>query len=157
MKNILKFREDLKVIIMSATLKAGTFMNFFPGAAVHTIPGRTFPVEVGYLAPSLFTVPDYVVAATRVVRHLLATHRGEGDILVFVPGEDDIAKVIAGIRHKFPVEVVCLPLHTKLSEGQKQLALRPDQQGRRKCIVATNIAETSLTVDGVVFVVVCYP
>ena len=73
---------------------------------------------------------------------------------MFMPGQGDIGTVIAGIRHNFPVDVVCLPLHAKLSEDQKQLALKPDERGRRKCIVATNIAETSLTVDGVVFVVV---
>ncbi len=152
LKTILEVRKDLKVIIMSATLKAGkTFEKFFPGSAVHIISGKKFGVDVGF---TLSSVPDYVVAATRAVRHILVTQPLQGDILVFVPGEDDIENVIAGIRHQFTVDIVCLPLHAKLSESQKQLALKPDESGRRKCIVATDIAETSLTVDGIVFVVV---
>ncbi len=59
---------------------------------------------------------DYIVAATRVVRHILATHRRGGDILVFLPGKDDIGKVIAGIRYMSQADVVCLPLYANLPE-----------------------------------------
>ncbi len=112
LKNIIGVREDLKIVIMSATLRAATFENFFPEAAIHNIQEGLADVDVGYIDDTFSTVADYIVAAIRALRHILVTHRAEGDILVFMPGEDDYFKrCIASISHMFPVDIVCLPLH----------------------------------------------
>lgn len=90
------------VIIMSATLRAATFTNFFPGAAIHSIPGKTFGVDIGNVDNSMGSLQDYAVTAVQIVRHILLTHPDGGDILVFLPGKDDISKCRRGHYIRVP-------------------------------------------------------
>lgn len=164
-KHACKRRPDLKLIIMSATMNAQKFRAYFDGAPILTIPGRTYPVTVFHTAPAPTalgtmretTVPQYVLAAVKTVCHI-ADKQPAGDILVFMPGQEDIALTIRGINHEAKKTVVALGLYADLSKARQREALMPlsgDKQHLRKCVVATNIAETSLTIDGIVYVVVC--
>ena len=162
LKEILPRRPDLKVVVMSATLEAEKFQELFGGAPLVRVPGRLYPVEVFY---SKEPEKDYVEAAVRTVV-LIHTSEGEGDVLVFLTGEEEIEQSCAKLRYRIsqyghaagPVSVV--PLYSSLPPRAQQRIFSapppPRQPGGppgRKIIVATNIAETSLTIDGVVYVV----
>lgn len=166
LKDVCKRRPDLKVVIMSATMDSQKFVEYYDGAPIHHIPGRIYPVEVNYLADDIFqdgervpgTLPDYNVATVAVVMHI-HKHEAPGDILVFLPGADDINTVVHDIAMATKAMLV-FPLYASMSKASQQQALEPlagEQKHLRKCVVATNIAETSLTIDGVVYVVVSYP
>ncbi len=133
LKQALAARDDLRVVVMSATLDAAPVAAFLDGCPVLEIPGRPHPVEVGY-APGL--------APAAAVRDA-ASHPG-GHILCFLPGAAEIREAEAALAGA-GLEV--LPLHGALDAKAQDLALAPS--ARRKAILATNIAETSLTVDGV--------
>ncbi|KAF2120671.1 P-loop containing nucleoside triphosphate hydrolase protein [Lophiotrema nucula] len=164
LKEVVQRRKDLKLIIMSATLDATKFQKYFHDAPLLAVPGRTHPVEIFYTpAPER----DYVEAALRTVLQIHATE-GEGDILLFLTGEEEIEDACRKIRIEAsdlmqegaagPLEVY--PLYGTLPPAQQQKifssAPAPLKQGGRpgrKCIISTNIAETSLTIDGIVYVV----
>lgn len=160
-KPVLKRRRDLKLIIMSATLNVDTFRKYFDQCATFNTEGRTFGYELNYGSwDGLRTSVDFVVSIVQTVRHIVTKRVGEnihsntgemGDILVFVPGEDDIARTIASIRHEMPY-VTAFGLHGNMSKAEQERALA--RVNGIKVVVATNIAETSLTIDGVVHVVV---
>lgn len=172
LKALLRLRKDLKLIVMSATMRTHVFQKYFNGAPIFEIPGRAYPVEIAYArahrdgdqtqSEDLNASPDYVVSVIQDVLHLFlrsATHHLDGDILVFVPGEDDINAVVAGITHQIqPNQMSVRALHGSMTKAQQQHALAPEPgagAGRlRRCIVATNIAETSLTIDGIRHVIV---
>jgi ATP-dependent helicase HrpB len=138
-------RPDLKLIVMSATLDAEPVARFLGDCPVVRSEGRMFPVEVTYCPAAHPTAPDVIGAA---VDDCLRAGSDSGDILVFLPGVEEIRRAAAALA---PVAVqrgvVVLPLHGSLSADEQDLALRPS--ARRKIILATNIAETSLTIDGV--------
>lgn len=157
-------RSDLKIIIMSATLDAAKFQRYFFDAPILAVPGRTHPVEIFYTAEA---ERDYIEASVRTVLQIHATE-AEGDILLFLTGEEEIEDVCRKVRLEVdelirdadcgPMEVY--PLYGTLPPQQQQkifnAAPPPLKKGGRpgrKCIVATNIAETSLTIDGIVYVV----
>lgn len=156
-KRLLARRRDLKLIVTSATLNADKFSRYFGQAAQFHIPGRTFPVDVKF---SQSPVHDYVAAA---VKQTLRIHLGEkdhGDILVFMTGQEDIEATCESITTELnelmeldssvkPLDV--LPIYSTLAADLQARIF--DKSIYRKCIVATNIAETSLTVDGVKYVV----
>lgn len=162
LKEVLKRRPDLKVIVMSATLDASKFQDYFNGAPLLKVPGRLFPVEILYASTP---EDDYLVAA---VRTAIDIHRNEppGDILIFLTGEDEIEdsvrKIQDGTRHLEPTSggTIVLPLYSSLPPAKQQRVFRPPPPPQRpnypptrKIICATNVAETSLTIDGVVYVV----
>jgi pre-mRNA-splicing factor ATP-dependent RNA helicase DHX15/PRP43 len=170
LKSLAKRRPDLKIIVMSATLDALKFQKYFgltAGAAapLFKVPGRTHPVEVFYTQEP---EPDYVEAAIRTV---LMIHRaeGEGDILLFLTGEEEIedacrkikleADDLANQDEEAVGPLVCIPLYSTLPPQQQQRIFDPPPDARpggppgRKVVVSTNIAETSLTIDGIVYVV----
>lgn len=164
LKEVVKRRPDLKIIIMSATLDAQKFQKYFLNAPLLAVPGRTHPVEVFYTAEA---ERDYVEAALRTVLQIHATEP-EGDILLFLTGEEEIEDTIRKINLEAdqmvqemgtgPLKVY--PLYGSLPPQQQQKVFEPapppykpgDKPGR-KVIVSTNIAETSLTIDGIVYVV----
>lgn len=156
LKGILPTRPDLKVIIMSATLDVAKFQGFFGGAErvpLLAVKGRTYPVTVQY---SLRALKDYVNCAVRTV---IEIHRGseEGDILVFMPGKEDIALCVEAIRveNRTAQDLDVFPLFSGMDNENQRLALCGfGGSQNRRCIVATNIAETSITIDGVCHVVV---
>jgi len=145
-------RDDLIVVVMSATMEAGPVARFLDDAPVRRVEGRTFPVTISYRGSSTpaDSLPDRVASA---VEEAVASSEGDpGDVLAFLPGVDEIRR--AG-RRLAPwaggAGVVVLPLHGSLTAEEQDRALRPGD--RRKVILATNIAETSLTIDGVATVV----
>ena len=164
LKEVAVRRPDLKIIIMSATLDAQKFQTYFTvggeQAPLQAVPGRTYPVEIFYTqAPER----DYLEAAINTVVQI-HSEESEGDILLFLTGEEEIEDACRRIR----VEVETLndmvgpmkiyALYGTLPPAQQQRIFEPapkSQSGKpgRKCIVSTNIAETSLTIDGIVFVV----
>lgn len=164
LKEVVLRRPDLKLIIMSATLDATKFQKYFHNAPLLAVPGRTHPVEIFYTqAPER----DYVEAALRTVLQIHATEP-EGDILLFLTGEEEIEDACRKIsleadeltREADAGPLKVYPLYGSLPPHQQQKIFDPAPQPRtkggrpgRKCIVSTNIAETSLTIDGIVYVV----
>jgi pre-mRNA-splicing factor ATP-dependent RNA helicase DHX15/PRP43 len=153
---------ELKVVIMSATLDAKKFQEYFHNAPLMKVPGRTHPVEIFYTAKP---EANYVEAAVRTVVHIHQCE-GPGDILVFLTGEQEIEQACEEIREQAGAlgkdlpELVVLPLYSSLPPQQQRKIFDKAPEPRvvggppgRKVIVSTNIAETSLTVEGVVFVV----
>ncbi|KAI7123847.1 putative pre-mRNA-splicing factor ATP-dependent RNA helicase, partial [Hortaea werneckii] len=164
LKEVVLRRPDLKIIIMSATLDAQKFQKYFLNAPLLAVPGRTHPVEIFYTPEP---ERDYVEAALRTVLQIHATE-GEGDILLFLTGEEEIEDACRKITMESdemireadagPLKVY--PLYGTLPPAQQQKIFEPapapfKKGGRpgRKVIVGTNIAETSLTIDGIVYVV----
>ena len=158
LKRVAYQRADFKLIVTSATMDSEKFSRFFKGAPVFTIPGRTFPVETFF---SKTNAKDYVEAA---VDQAISVHvsKGEGDILIFMTGQDDIEttcvlladrleQVMSGERSEAAKPLTILPIYSQLP-GDMQSKIF-EKSPHRKVIVATNIAETSLTVDGVKFVI----
>lgn len=161
-KQITKRRLDLKIIIMSATLDALKFQKYFNDAPLLAVPGRTHPVDI-YYTPEY--QKDYLDSAMRTVLQIHATE-GEGDILLFLTGEEEIEDACRKISLEAdemireqgcgPLDVY--PLYGSLPPHQQQRIFDPapesfNRRPGRKVIVSTNIAETSLTIDGIVYVV----
>jgi ATP-dependent helicase HrpB len=148
---------ELRVLAMSATIDGARVASLLGAAPVVESLGRMFPVDVRYLGKGLPVLPggpepvDGLVA--RAVRHALA--ETEGDALVFLPGAGEIRRVERRLREGGALDpgVDVLPLYGELAPGEQDAALAPARTGRRKVVLATNIAETSLTIDGVRIVV----
>ncbi len=139
-------REDLRVLVMSATLEGAPVAALLGGAPVLTSEGKAWPVETHWRPPRAGKRPAEAVAG--VVREALG--ETEGDLLVFLPGAGEIRRVEALLADP-PVAATVLPLHGALSQAEQDRALRP--LAGRKVVLATNVAETSLTIEGVRVVV----
>lgn len=153
-KKILQRRRDIKLIVTSATMNSKRFSDFFGGAPEFIIPGRTFPVDVMFHRSP---VEDYVDQA---VQQVLSIHvsQGQGDILVFMTGQEDIECTCELVQERLnalndPPKLSILPIYSQMPADLQAKIFDRAAPGVRKCIVATNIAETSLTVDGIMFVV----
>ena len=133
-------RDDLRIVVMSATLESQPVSAFLDGCPVIDVPGRTHRLDVSYQ-------PGRSVADA-AVDLLEAT---DGQILCFLPGAPEIRRVVSELQYKAGSGVDVVPLHGSLNADEQDLALRPSP--RRRVIVATNIAETSLTVPGVTAVI----
>jgi ATP-dependent helicase HrpB len=153
-------REDLKIVVMSATLEAEPVARFLGGCPVVRTQGRVYPVEIQHMPVVRGDEETGTITAVETVvtgRTRLGQAQPEGmsappgrDILVFMPGAEEIRRVIRGLEPLAGREGLSLvPLHGSLTGEEQDRALRPDPHGRRKVIVATNIAETSLTIEGV--------
>jgi pre-mRNA-splicing factor ATP-dependent RNA helicase DHX15/PRP43 len=164
LKQVASRRPDLKIIVMSATLDAEKFQKYFFDAPLLAVPGRTHPVEIFYTPEP---ERDYVEAAIRTVLQIHASE-GEGDILLFLTGEEEIEDACRKIsleaeeliREVDAGPLSVYPLYGTLPPHQQQKIfdkapppLRKGGRPGRKCVIATNIAETSLTIDGIVYVV----
>ena len=164
LKKVVARRRDFRLIVTSATLDAERFSDFFGSVPVFNIPGRTFPVETLYAKTP---VEDYVEGA---VKQALAIHVAypPGDILVFMTGQEEIEAVAyclnerleqlaaeaeaSGLKNGCPPLSV-LPIYSQLPSDLQAKIFQEAEPGVRKCVVSTNIAETSLTLDGVMYVV----
>src|SRR3989338_9149176 len=150
LKDLLKRRRDLKVVVASATIDEQKFSNFFNRAPVINVSGRMFPVEVVWGKEDV----DEEMIVEVMADAIAEIHRSEpeGDILSFMTGEDQIRRVVESLERMKLTDLVLVPAHASLpwEEQQKIFASYP---GKRKVIVATNIAETSITIDGIVYVV----
>ncbi len=142
-------RPDLKLIVMSATLDAGALQKYLAPCELLTSRGRTFPVDFEYLDKSLGDWPVWDAAAEEFER---LARQSEGDVLVFMPGSYEIQRTIQAIKNtRAGGQCMVLPLHGELPASEQDAAVA--QYERRKVIVSTNVAETSLTIDGVRLVI----
>eukprot|EP00924_Labyrinthula_sp_SR-Ha-C_P000860 augustus_masked-scaffold_7-processed-gene-6.51-mRNA-1 protein AED:0.03 eAED:0.04 QI:0/-1/0/1/-1/1/1/0/915 len=156
LKDLLKFRkDDLKVIVASATMDAKKFANYFNNAPIFEIPGRMFPVTIRYTREP---EPDYLDAAVVTALHIHIT-QGPGDILVFLTGQEEIElaqdalqKRLRNLKNKIKELVIC-PIYANLPQAEQEKAFLPAPKDGRKVVLSTNIAETSLTIDGIKFVI----
>jgi pre-mRNA-splicing factor ATP-dependent RNA helicase DHX15/PRP43 len=155
LKQVIARRKDLHILVMSATLDSGKFSEYWQNAPMITVPGRTFPVEIFYTPEP---ERDYLEAA---IRTAVQIHLCEepGDVLLFLTGEEEIEQAAKSIEDQCRKhgqgrgDVLVLPLYSSLPPNLQQRIFKATPAGTRKIIVSTNIAETSLTIDGVVYVI----
>ena len=149
LKILLERRKDLKVVISSATLDAGGFAEFFNDAPIIHVEGRTFPVETEYLPRE--NTEDVSRHVARAVEWISRKDR-MGDVLVFLPGEREIRECVDVLDGRGWGGTDILPLFARLGLQDQQKVFNPDGK-RRRIVLATNVAETSLTIPGIVYVV----
>ncbi len=146
-------RADLRLLVMSATLDAEALARVLDDARFVRAPGRMFDVQTFYASASA-SGPSLSPASLATQRILQALDAHPGDLLAFLPGAGEIRRVTDALATALPDDrCVVLPLYGDLAAAAQDAALQADPRGRRKVIVATNIAETSLTIDGVRIVV----
>lgn len=166
LKQLLPHRPDLKVIITSATIAPRQFADFFqqdhkPPVPVIEVGGRTYPVEVRY-RPLVRQDTDeddrdinqgILDAVDELSRESIATPdaKARADVLVFLPGEREIREAAEALRKHHPKNTEIIPLYARLTTEEQQRVFEPG--GRRRIVLATNVAETSLTVPGIVYVI----
>ena len=153
-KKILSERQDLKLIVTSATLDAKKFQTFFNGCPIFNVPGRTFKVDVNW-SKKVNDDPLDAAIKTVIKIHLQC---GSGDILVFMTGQEDINACCALIaerlsKHDNVPGLTILPIYSQLPADLQAKIFKSTDDNSRKCIISTNIAETSVTVDGIKYVV----
>merc|ERR1712238_172027 len=155
LKDLCRRRPDLKIIVTSATLDAEKFSTYFFKCPIFTIPGRTFPVEILYTKEP---ESDYLDACLITVMQI---HLSEpaGDVLVFLTGQEEIDTCCETLYTRMEAlgdlapELIILPVYSALPSEMQSRIFEPAPTGSRKCFVATNIAEASLTIDGIYYVV----
>lgn len=142
-------REDLRILIMSATLNGDQLSSLLDNAPILSSSGRQHPVTVNYIPPD----NDLSISqqASKAIKKILSIH-DDGDILVFLPGTGEILKTSDSLSEDLR-GIKILPLYGDLPLSKQQEALSPDPNGYRKIILATSIAETSLTIEGIKIVV----
>lgn len=146
LKMIAKKRKDLKILITSATMKSERFSAYFGGAPIISFEGKLFHVEIIYEPVSYWSIAN----VRQTVLKIIAKNE-EGDILVFLTGQDEIedcCDTLSNIN-----DLLVLPLYGALDHETQQNIFKPAKAGQRKVIVSTNIAETSITIDGIRFVI----
>ncbi|XP_063963631.1 probable ATP-dependent RNA helicase DHX34 isoform X2 [Lytechinus pictus] len=155
-------RDDLKLVLMSATININLFSNYFKDAPVIQVPGRLYPIQVEYVPineseqsskSERLDPRPYLRIMQRIDHKYPDTERG--DLLVFLSGMSEITSVVEAARMyaSQTKRWIVLPLHSSLSVAEQDKAFDIAPEGVRKCIVSTNIAETSVTIDGVRFIV----
>jgi ATP-dependent helicase HrpA len=149
LKRLLPRRPDLRVIVSSATLETARFAAFFGGAPVVEVSGRTYPVDVLYRPPR-DDETDLADAVANTVNEI-AELDPRNDVLVFLPGEREIREAAGELEKRALPHTVILPLYARLSAAEQQRVFQPLPQ--RRVVLATNVAETSLTIPGIVYVV----
>ncbi|MEI6890830.1 MAG: ATP-dependent RNA helicase HrpA [Pontiella sp.] len=148
LKNLLSVRLDLKVVISSATLDADSFSAFFDGAPVIEVEGRTYPVEDFFLPPGKDEeLSNHILRAMRWISDV----DDDGDVLIFLPGEREIKEATKKLEGQRWKNTEVLPLYGRLSMGEQQRVFKVG--GRRRIILATNVAETSITIPGIHYVI----
>jgi ATP-dependent RNA helicase DDX35 len=162
LKKIKKRRPELRIIVSSATLQAGTFVDFFsedgesdPSCRVVSLEGRAYPVDVLYLETP---TDDYVEKAVETAFNI-HTQEGDGDILIFLTGREEIDRATqllserAAKLHPNAQALQPLPLFAGLTTEEQMYVFEPAANNTRKVILSTNIAEASVTIDGIVYVI----
>lgn len=154
-KDIARFRPDLRLLISSATLNAQKFSEFFDNAPIFDVPGRRFPVDMFYTQQP---EANYIHAAVTTILQIHTT-QPKGDILLFLTGQDEIEACEENLKEtmytlgdKVP-ELIIAPIYANLPSELQTKIFEPTPEGARKVVLATNIAETSITIDGVVYVI----
>lgn len=155
LQDIARFRSDLKLLISSATLDAEKFSDYFDKAPIFKIPGRRYPVDIHYTkSPEA----DYLDAAIVSALQIHVTE-SPGDILVFFTGQEEIETAEEILKHRTRglgtkiAELIICPIYANLPTELQAKIFEPTPEGARKVVLATNIAETSLTIDGIKYVI----
>jgi len=155
LKQLLPRRPDLKLIVTSATIDAERFSKHFDGAPVIEVSGRLYPVEVRYRPPARSDdeedAEETDLAAAVVDACDEASRCGPGHILVFLPGEREIRETAEALRKRHPAGTEILPLYARLSAAEQERVF--ESTAARRIVLSTNVAETSLTVPGIRYVV----
>lgn len=149
LKRVLPRRHDLKLIISSATLDVGKFSEFFDAAPVISVPGRVYPIETRWQPAEDDEDPDLPRQIANAVDELMA--QGPGDILVFLPGERDIREAAETLQGRRMPSAEIIPLLASLPASEQQRAFR--LSSCRRIILSTNVAETSVTLPGIRYVI----
>ena len=155
LKKTLKRRPDLKLIVTSATLDADKFAKYFNDCPIFTIPGRTYPVEIMY---SKEPESDYLDAALITVMQIHLTEP-QGDILLFLTGQEEIDTSCEILYERMKAlgpsvpDLIILPVYSALPSEMQSKIFEPAPPGSRKIVIATNIAETSITIDQIYYVI----
>lgn len=154
-KDIARFRPELKLLISSATMDAQKFAKYFDDAPIFNIPGRRYPVDIHYTPQP---EANYLAAAVTTVFQIHIT-QPRGDILVFLTGQEEIEAAEMNLMEtarklgsKVPEMIIC-PIYANLPSELQSKIFEPTRPKARKVVLATNIAETSLTIDGIVYVI----
>ena len=154
-KDIARFRPELKLLISSATMDAQKFASYFDDAPIFNIPGRRYPVDIHYTPQP---EANYLAAAVTTIFQIHIT-QPQGDILVFLTGQEEIEAAELNLQEtarklgsKVPEMVIC-PIYANLPSELQSKIFEPTPPKARKVVLATNIAETSLTIDGIVYVI----
>jgi ATP-dependent helicase HrpB len=142
-------RPDLIIIVMSATLDVTLVQKYLQPCAVLSSQGRTYPVDIEYLSQPADRSPVWGLAVKELQR--LVRQHPQGDALIFMPGAYEIHRTVQAARDALGLEFIVLPLHGELTARDQDAAVA--RYDRRKIVVATNVAETSLTIDGVRLVI----
>ncbi|CEO97361.1 hypothetical protein PBRA_000706, partial [Plasmodiophora brassicae] len=155
LKDIARFRSDLRLLISSATLDAQKFSEFFDDAPILFIPGRRYDVQIYYTAAP---EANYLDAAIVTILQIHFS-QGAGDILVFLTGQEEIETAVEileqrvrGLGTKAKELLIC-PIYSTLPSDLQAKIFEPTPPGARKVVLGTNIAETSLTIDGIIYVI----
>lgn len=160
LKRVLKVRPDLKIIVSSATMNAEKFSTYFDGCPIVTIDTITYPVTVIYDPPTIPASTNTLTAEEALLSKISNTidrilyNRTEGDILIFLPGEKAIKDCINKLyRTPYSRKIQIIPLYGRLPKEEQEKVFDPAPFGRKKVIISTNIAETSVTIDGITSVI----
>jgi ATP-dependent helicase HrpA len=149
LKRLLPRRPDLKLIVTSATLDVERVSRFFDDAPIIAVSGRSHPIEVRYADDSADPDPDLPLAVLNAYQEIVTTPgpAGNGDVLVFLPGEREIRDVGEFLERELDTDVEVLALYSRLSWEQQSKIFQ--RGSRRRIVLATNVAETSITVPGI--------
>lgn len=154
LKDIIAVRKDLKVIISSATINTQSFSDFFDGAKIVSIDAKVFPIDIKYLPPS--GKRDFEEELYDSINKIVTyqARKKLGDILIFLPGEYDIKQTEAELK-SLPIasSLEIYPLYGRLSKEEQERVFTPTGEGKTKVVISTNIAETSITIDGITCVI----
>ena len=154
-KDISRFRPELKVLISSATMDAGKFASYFDDAPIFNIPGRRYPVDIHYTPQP---EANYLAAAITTIFQIHTT-QGAGDILVFLTGQEEIEAAEQNLQDTCRKlgstirEMIIAPIYANLPSELQSKIFEQTPPNARKVVLATNIAETSLTIDGIAYVI----
>ncbi|CCF58684.1 hypothetical protein KAFR_0F00870 [Kazachstania africana CBS 2517] len=156
LKGVLDQRKELRILISSATMNAKRFSEFFNNCPIFNIPGRRFPVDIHY---TLQPEGNYISAAITTVFQIHTTQALKGDILVFLTGQEEIEttkekieQISAKLGSRIP-QLIVTPIYANLPNEQQLAIFQKTPDNCRKVVLATNIAETSLTIDGIKYVI----
>lgn len=156
LKDIIKERLDLRIIVASATINAEKFANYFNDAPIFKIPGRRFPVDICY---TKHPEANYIQAAITTVFQIHMKQETPGDILVFLTGQDEIETMAETLNEACEnlgdliKRLIVAPIYANMPPAMQARIFEPTPPDSRKVVLATNIAETSITIDGIKYVV----
>ena len=152
LKQVLIERQDIRIIISSATINTKAFSDFYNGAKIISIDSKTYPIEVKYRPLQTSNTDELYDKITQIIERQAKDNKG--DVLVFLPGEYDIKGVMMTLsKSQYSSYLQVYPLYSRLAKEDQEKVFTPTIDGMTKVVLATNIAETSITIDGITCVI----